>query len=416
MHIAVLGSGVVGLTSAWALRMQGHEVTVIDRQAGPARETSFANGAQVSAGHAEPWAQPGVLKKVLRWLPKEDAPLLFRMRLDPALWRWGLAFIGECRPSRFEKNLHDILALGVYSRQCLQSLRDSLGLHYDEQSGGILNVYEDWNDYRRARAIVERIQSLGYPRQLISLEEALEKEPALRHRAHTWVGATWTPPDETGDAHQFAEALYQHALTQGIAFRWNTHIDEIQCREGRVFGIRFGKEILPVDGAVVALGVHSRALLSPLRIALPLYPAKGYSATLTLLNPAQGPRASVTDEATKMVFTRLGDRLRIAGTAEFNGYSLDLNPARCKALVERGRLLFPGAAQYAEAQFWTGLRPATPSNKPLIGETHIAGLYLNTGHGTLGWTEACGSAMALADLIVGRKPAVNFPFLKSSER
>jgi len=416
MRFAVLGGGVVGVTTAWYLRAAGHAVTLIDRQPGPALETSYANGAQVSAGHAEPWAQPGLWRKLLRWLPREDAPLLFRLRLDPAQWRWSLLFLAECRSDRFQNNLRQILALGTYSRARLRELRQLTGIAYDELDQGILNIYEDRADYARAVEVTRIVRELGYERRPVSLDEALAHEPALAHRRGWLAGATWTPPDETGDAFRFCQSLAAQCARAGVEMRFDTAVHSLEVGGGRLRAVNLqvpgmGPERLPFDACVVALGSYSARLLQPLGIRIPVYPAKGYSATLAMHAPEYGPRSSVTDETSKIVLTRLGDRMRIAGTAEFNGYGLELNAVRCAALVARGTLLFPGAADYAAATFWTGLRPATPSNRPLIGATRVEGLWLNTGHGTLGWTEACGSAHALSLLVDGRVPALAFDFL-----
>jgi D-amino-acid dehydrogenase len=411
MHIAVLGGGVIGVTTAWYLRAAGHRVTLIDRQSEVGCETSFANGAQLSAGHAEPWAQPGAIQKLLKWLPREDAPLLFRLRLDPNQWRWGLSFLNECRPSRFEYNLRQILALGVYSRQQMIALRGNTGIRFDSLSLGILNIYEDRADFARAKEMTSLIRSQGYQRVPIAVDEALLKEPGLSHRRSALVGATWTPPDETGDAYLFCKELAQISAQAGVAFKLGCSVEKIVVRNGQVRGVVFQSQELAVDACVVAMGSYSARLLNSVGLRIPVYPAKGYSATMRIVNAAAAPRASVTDEAHKMVFTRLGNRLRIAGTAEFNGYEMNLNPVRCKALIERARTLFPGAAEYDVPSFWTGLRPATPSNRPLIGPTQIEGLFLNTGHGTLGWTEACGSSHALSMLIDGKQPNVEFDFL-----
>jgi len=424
MHIAVLGGGVIGITTAWYLRAAGHQVTLIDRQPSVGLETSFANGAQLSAGHAEPWAQPGAIKKLIKWLPREDAPLLFRLRLDPAQWRWGLAFLNACRPSRFEYNLRQILALGVYSRQQMMALRAQTGIRFDCLSLGILNVYEDRADFARAEEITALIRSYGYQRAPITLDEALLKEPGLAHRRSSLVGATYTPPDETGDAYLFCCALAKACDQAGVNFALGQSVEKMVVRAGQVRALEIKpiqvdpnilnsseSQEIAIDACVVAMGSYSARLLQSVGLRIPVYPAKGYSATMQIIDDAAAPRASVTDEAYKMVFTRLGNRLRIAGTAEFNGYEMELNPVRCNALIQRAKTLFPGAAEYDHPAFWTGLRPATPSNRPLIGPTQIEGLFLNTGHGTLGWTEACGSSHALSLLIDGKQPNVEFDFL-----
>ena len=433
MRIAVLGGGVVGLTTAWYLNAAGHQVTLVERQPGPALETSFANGAQISAGHAEPWAQPGTWRKLLRWLPREDAPLLFRLRLDPAQWRWGVQFLMECRPQRFQHNLRQILALGVYSRERLRELRKATGIRYEELDLGILNIYGDRQGYQRAVEVTRIVRELGYPRQPIGLDEAIAREPALAHRRKTLAGATWTPPDETGDAYRFSLALAERCAAAGVTFRFGQRITGLDVTGDAVRGVRLhgvapgapaaamaavaigsatsGEDVLACDACVVAMGSHSAQLLRTLGMRINVYPAKGYSATVPLQDADLGPRSSVTDDDHKIVLTRLGERLRVAGTAEFSGYGMALNPSRCANLITQARSLFPGAADYAQARFWTGLRPATPSNRPLIGPTRVAGLYLNTGHGTLGWTEACGSAHALSLLIAGQRPEIDFEFL-----
>lgn len=415
MRILVLGAGVVGTASAWYLAREGHQVTVVDRQPGAGLETSFANGGQISVSHAEPWANPHVLAKVATWIGREDAPLLVRWRLDPDFLRWGLAFLANCLPGRTRDNIRAIVSLALYSRRCLGELRSDLALEYDQLQRGILHLYTDAGEYRRATAASATMRSLGLDRQPVSADGCVAIEPALAGARPLLVGGDFTASDESGDAHRFTLALADRAREAGVLFRTGTSIESLRVAGSRLTGVvvqgEGGGETLAADACVVALGSYSPALLKPLGIRLPVTPAKGYSATLPLAQDSAAPSVSLTDDGYKIVISRLGERLRIAGTAEFNGYNLDLNPVRCQALLRRTRELFPALRPAGEPLFWCGLRPATPSNRPLIGRCRYDNLWLNTGHGTLGWTLACGSAAALSDLIAGRRPEPDFPFL-----
>lgn len=414
MKVLVLGAGVVGTASAWYLAQAGHQVTVVDRQPVAGNETSFANGGQISVSHAEPWANPHVLPRLGKWLGREDAPLLWRWRADPAQFSWGLRFLGECLPGRTRRNMAAIVALSLYSRRRLQQLRAELGLQYDQLERGILHIYTDRQEYAMAVEATAVMRQFGLDRESIDVERCLEIEPALADARHLLVGGDYTISDESGDAHKFTRALAERAQAAGVEFRHNLSIERIAPGGSQIAGILAngdgGPELLTADAYVVALGSYSPLLVKPLGIGLPVYPAKGYSATLKLLNGAPAPSVSLTDDERKLVFSRLGDRLRIAGTAEFNGYNLELNDVRCQALMQRVRQLFPRLEVEGEPEFWCGLRPATPSNVPCIGRTRYSNLWLNTGHGTLGWTMACGSGAALADLISGRRPEPEFPF------
>lgn len=411
----MLGAGVVGTTSAWYLARAGHQVTVVDRQPLAGNETSFANGGQISVSHAEPWANPHVLPRILKWLGREDAPLLWRWRADPAQLAWGLRFLCECLPGRTRRNIAAIVSLALYSRGCLQALRRELDLHYQHLERGILHIYTDAGEYQQAMAAAATMRNFGLDRQPVDVERCLEIEPALADCRQLLVGGDYTPSDESGDAHQFTQALAERARAAGVEFRLETGIDRILEKNGRIAGVAVrhagGAEVLAADAYVLACGSYSPLLAKPLGLTLPVYPAKGYSATLTLAEGSPAPCVSLTDDERKLVFSRFGNRLRIAGTAEFNGYNLELNPVRCQAVVERTRQLFPRLQTLGEPQFWCGLRPATPSNVPLIGATRYPNLWLNTGHGTLGWTMSCGSAALLAELIDGRRPSLDFPFL-----
>ena len=414
MKVLVLGAGVVGTTSAWYLARAGHQVTVIDRQPVPGNETSFANGGQISVSHAEPWANQHMLPRVLKWLGKENAPLLWRWRADPAQLSWGLRFLAECRPDRTRRNIAAIVSLALYSRHQLQALRTELGLHYDHLERGILHIYTEAGEFAHATRTAGVMREFGLDRRTVDADECIAIEPALRDVRHLLVGGDFTASDESGDAHQFTRALAERAQLAGVKFRLDSSVDRIHSENGKVSSVLVsdanGSEQLSADAYVMALGSYSPLLLKPLGIRLPVYPAKGYSATLALADEANAPSVSLTDDERKIVFSRLGKRLRIAGTAEFNGYNLELNTERCAALMERTRTLFPRLETVGEPEFWTGLRPVTPSSQPYIGRTKLSNLWLNTGHGTLGWTLSCGSGAALADLISGRHPEPEFPF------
>ncbi|HEY7904508.1 MAG TPA: D-amino acid dehydrogenase [Casimicrobiaceae bacterium] len=420
MKVLVLGAGVVGTTTAWYLRERGHDVTVIERQSAAALETSFANGGQISVSHVEPWANPAAPLKILRWLSQPDAPLLFRPRLDWQQWRWGAQFLVECLPSRTRRNMLQILAISKYSGEMLRELRASTGLAYDDLQRGILQIYTDRAGYDEAAAAAELVRRYGIARELKTAAECVAIEPALEPRRDWIVGGTYTASDESGDARKFTQGLAALAAARGVIFRYGVTIDAFEAAGRSIAGVatqgagadgQSRREVLAADAYVACLSSYTPRLLGPLGIYVPVYPAKGYSATLPIVDPAAAPTVSVTDDAKKIVFTRLGNRLRVAGTAELSGYKLDLNRVRCEALTRRAREWFDGAIDPSRAEYWTGLRPATPSNVPLIGRTRYPNLYLNTGHGTLGWTMAAGSGKAVADLVSGRKPDIDFHFL-----
>ena len=416
MRVVVLGAGLLGVTSAYFLRQQGHDVTVIDRQATPAAETSFANGGQISVSHAEPWANPGAPLKVLKWLGHEDAPLLFRIRADMRQWLWGLQFLRECTPARTRHNIEQIVRLGTYSRDTLQALRRDIGLTYDERTRGILHFYTSQKEFDGAEAPAAQMRALGCDRRVISADEAVRLEPVLRHIRPQLAGATYTAEDESGDANRFARELVGRCEADGVQFLMSHTVTALRAAAGRIDHVeatdadgRFQR--VRGDAYVLAMGSLSPLYAAPLGIRLPIYPAKGYSVTLPVKDEAMAHQVSLTDDEYKLVFSRLGNRLRIAGTAELNGYDRDLNRVRCEAIVRRTEELFPGAGDTEQAQFWTGLRPATPSNVPIVGRSRLPNLYLNTGHGTLGWTHSCGSGKSIARIVSGLQPEVDFAFV-----
>ena len=415
MKVCVLGAGVVGTTAAWYLMRAGHEVTVVEREPEAGLETSFANGGQISVSHAEPWANPSAPFKVLKWLFKEDAPLLFRLRFDLRQWEWGLRFLFECLPSHTRDNIIQIVRLGLYSRESLQALRAETGIEYDHLERGILHFYTNRQSYDDALAPAKLMREIGCNRVIRAPEECIAIEPALSQMRDRLAGGTYTSEDESGDAHLFTQRLAAMAAERGVTFLYGHHIEALDHAGGAISRVRVtGPEKrtrhIEADAYVLALGSYSPIVARPLGLNLAVYPVKGYSVTMPVLDAAKTPEVSLTDDEYKLVMSRLGDRMRIAGTAELNGYDTALNETRCRAILTRFEACFPGACDASRAQFWTGLRPATPGNVPLIGRTRYPNLFLDTGHGTLGWTHACGSGRALADIVSGRKPEVDFRF------
>ena len=416
MRVVVLGSGIIGISSAWWLKQAGHDVVVIDRRPGAAQETSLANGGQISVSYAEPWANPAAPLKLLKWAFQDSAPLLFRPQLDWRQWAWGLAFLRECLPGRFARNIRAMVRLAEYSRSTLQGMRAELGISYDHLERGILNFYRDQREFESSQQAAGLMRDLGVERRVVTADEVVAIEPALASVRSTLIGGDFTPDDESGDVHLFATRLARHCEAAGVEFRFETSATRLITEGGQVKSV----EIIQPDGSfacvtadayVVAMGSFSPKLLRPLGVPCNVYPAKGYSATFPVVDPAGAPMVSLTDSSHKVVFSRLGDRLRMAGTVELSGYSRALNRTRCEGLTQLARELFPGALDLENVSYWSGLRPATPSNVPLIGRTRIPNLYLNTGHGMLGWTMGVGSGRALADLLDGRKPEPEFPFL-----
>lgn len=435
-HIAVLGAGVVGVTSAWYLRQAGYDVTVIERESAAGMQTSFANGGQISVSHATPWANPSTPMKALKWLLREDAPLLYRLRADKAQLKWAMQFLQECRADRADANLVQMVHLGLYSRDALQQLRADIDIDYEQQTRGIMHFYTNQTEFDAAIAPTKRMQELGCERYVIDINNAISLEPALYPIAHKLKGATYTSRDESGNAHLFTQRLAARCAQAGVKFLYDTEVLALNADAHSARPHVHSMTIRPkgenaqtfsADSYVLALGSYSVALMKPLHIHLPIFPAKGYSATYRVnpRAPHLAPFISLIDDEFKLVTSRLGDKLRVAGTAEFNGYNMDLNATRCAAITRRVQQLFPKGIIANSVQYWTGLRPMTPSNVPLIGRAHrgqvrhgsqntaatFDNLWLNTGHGTLGWTHACGSAKAISLLIQGERPQVDFDFV-----
>ena len=440
MHILVLGAGIIGISTAWHLLERGHTVTVVDRQSDAALETSFANAAQISVSYCEPWANRAAPWKALKWMFDPEAPLLLRPRMDRAQWRWCLEFLGQCNDAAFERNVAQIVALGAYSHQAHQALVRSLGLEFHRLERGIAHFFCDQASFDAAGHAVELMRRHGVQRRLVSREELLQIEPAFRSYAAHISGGTYTPTDESGDARLFTQQLARHCAQQGAQLLFGHEVLSLQASGGAIKSVavracqqRAGGEKDPqnspiqhlrADAVVVACGSYSAPLLRSVGLRVPIYPGKGYSATFALRRPEAAPWVSTIDDAKKIAMSRLGDSLRVAGTIELSGWDLTLDSplaqARCHMLARRIETLLPGVCdtrlphEGGQPQFWAGLRPATPTNIPLIGATPLAGLWLNAGHGTLGWTHGAGSGRALAALMSGDRPALSFRFLGES--
>ena len=416
MKVLVLGAGVVGTTSAWFLSKLGHEVVVVERQPVAGLETSFANAGQISASHAEPWANPGAPMTILKWLGREDAPLLFRLRADASQWAWGLRFLRECLPGRTHHNTLQLLSLGVYSRAVLKDLRKETGICYNYLETGILHLHSEIKSFAKAAGHAQMYSKMGCRIEVLSAQQCIQTEPALAHSKMALAGGTFAPEDESGDAHAFTRAMEDYAIAQGVSFRFGTRVDGFEVENSKLRGVRVRDledrtETITADAYLVCLGSYSPLVLRTLGIHIPVFPVKGYSLTIPIENPDHAPYVSVSHESFKIACTRLGLRLRAAGTAELAGYDTSITASRCESLLGRVKELFPGMGGFDLAQRWAGLRPATPSNVPLIGKTRYPNLFINTGHGTLGWTLACGSGKAIADIISGQEPEVTFGFL-----
>lgn len=406
MKVLVLGSGVIGVTSAWYLAKAGHEVTVLDRQPGPALETSFANAGEISPGYASPWAGPGVPLKAVKWLMMEHGPLKVRPSLDPAMWSWMLKMLRNCTSARYAVNKARMVPIAEYSRDCLRELRASTGIAYDERSAGTLQLFRTQKQLDGIGGDVDVLRRYGVPYEVLDRQGCIAAEPALGRVAEKFVGGLRLPQDETGDCQIFTIKLAEMAAGQ-VEFRYGTEVREILREGGRVTGVRTAAGEIGTDAVVVALGSYSSRLLRSLGIRIPVYPVKGYSLTLPIADASLAPVSTVMDESYKIAITRLGDRIRVGGTAEIAGFDLTLRPSRKAALTHSVTDLFGGGGRIEEATFWCGLRPMTPDGPPVVGAAGPAGLYLNTGHGTLGWTMACGSGRVLADIMSNRTPDID---------
>lgn len=411
MKAVVLGAGVIGVTSAYYLAREGFEVEVVERREGPGLETSFANGGQISANHCEPWAAPGVLWQGIKWLGRVDAPLLYRLRLDPVLWAWTIRFLANSTEQRFWGNVANILRLALFSRSAFKELRSEINIEYDLLQLGILNIYRNQKDFDEALSHARIVRELGCERQILNRKKCIELEPALQNSTDNLVGGTWCPHDESGDAYKFTREIEKKCVKMGVTFRYGINVNGLNTDMWKVKSVisEVGGSTKEIKGDVfvVALGSHTPLLARDMGIKLPIYPVKGYSLTMPITNSLAAPNVSITDDAHKMVFSRLGSRLRAAGTAEFNGYDNHIEKRRAQMTLDVATSIFPGACDETKAEFWTGLRPATPDGVPIIGRGRQENLLLNTGHGTLGWTMAAGSGRIIASLARGLHPEID---------
>ncbi|WP_406867436.1 D-amino acid dehydrogenase [Paraburkholderia fungorum] len=405
MRVVVLGSGVVGVTSAYYLARAGHEVTVIDREAGPALETSFANAGQISPGYASPWAAPGVPLKAVKWMFQKHAPLAIRLDGTQFQLQWMWQMLQNCTSSRYAVNKGRMVRLAEYSRDCLQALRAETGIQYEGRTGGTLQVFRTQQQFDGAAKDIAVLQEANVPYELLSPVELAQAEPALAAVSHKLTGGLRLPGDETGDCQMFTTRLAALAEELGVKFRYNTPIDAFAVAGGRIAGVQCGAELVRADSFVVALGSYSTKFLSGL-VKIPVYPLKGYSITAPIVNEAAAPVSTVLDETYKIAITRFDDRIRVGGMAEIVGFDKSLREARRETLELCVNDLFPGGGDTSKATFWTGLRPMTPDGTPIVGRTPLPNLFLNTGHGTLGWTMSCGSGQLLADVMSGKQPAI----------
>jgi len=405
MRVVILGSGVVGVTSAYYLARAGHEVTVIDREAGPALETSFANAGQISPGYASPWAAPGVPLKAIKWMFEKHAPLAIRLDGTSFQLKWMLQMLQNCTQARYSVNKGRMVRLAEYSRDCLQALRADTGINYEGRTGGTLQVFRTQQQLDGAAKDIAVLRDANVPFELLTPAELHNAEPALAAVSHKLTGGLRLPNDETGDCQKFTTRLAAMAEQLGVKFRYNTPIDALAVSGGRIAGVQCGGETIRGDSYVVALGSYSTKLLGSL-VDIPVYPLKGYSITAPIANESAAPVSTVLDETYKIAITRFDDRIRVGGMAEIVGFDKSLSQARRETLEMCVNDLFPGGGDTAKASFWTGLRPMTPDGTPIVGRTPLPNLFLNTGHGTLGWTMSCGSGQLLADLMSGKQPAI----------
>ena len=407
MKIVVLGSGVVGVTTAYYLARAGHEVEVIDRREAPALETSFANAGEVSPGYSSPWAAPGIPLKAIKWMFQQHAPLVIRPTLDPRMWAWMAKMLANCTSERYAVNKARMVRVAEYSRDILKDLRAETGIVYDERTRGTLEVFRTQKQIDSIAKDLAVLESFGVGYEMLDRAGCVAAEPALGRVSEKIVGGLRLPGDETGDCFLFTQRLAELSREIGVTYRFGVDILSLSTSGERVTGALTSEGEVSADAVVVALGSYSPRLLAPLGLSVPVYPVKGYSLTLPIVDAAAAPVSTVMDEAHKVAITRLGDRIRVAGMAEICGFDLALRDKRRATIAHVVSDLFPGGGDLEASEFWCGLRPMTPDGTPVIGGTARPGLYLNTGHGTLGWTMACGSARLLADIVSNRAPDIS---------
>ncbi|MFC3854026.1 D-amino acid dehydrogenase [Salinispirillum marinum] len=407
MRILILGSGIIGVTSAWYLAKAGHEVTVIDRQDAPALETSFANAGQISPGYSAPWAAPGVPIKAIKWLLQDLAPLRVTPQLDTFQWQWMAHMLANCTHKAYAINKARMLRVAEYSRDCFIQLRQDTGIAYDNEAKGLIQLFRTQKQLDASAKDIKVLEACNVRYERLNVAEILRHEPGLQAAKDNLVGGLRLPGDETGDCFKFTQTLAESCEALGVQFLFNTAVDGLVQDGDAITGVRTGTETLHADRVLVALGSFSRHLLKPLGFNLPIYPVKGYSLTMPVADATHTPTSTVMDETYKIALTRLGDRIRVGGTAELSGYNTHLPENRKANINHVVQDLFPGGGDLQQAEYWTGLRPMTPDGTPIIGPTRLRNLFLNTGHGTLGWTMSLGSAKLVADLMTGRRPEID---------
>jgi len=407
MRVLVLGSGVIGVASAYYLAAQGAQVTVLDRQSGPAEETSFANAGQISPGYSTPWAAPGIPFKAVKWMFQHHAPLA--INLDGSLWQlnWMAQMLKNCNPASYSINKERMTRVAEYSRDCLRQLRQDTGIHYEHRSKGTLQVFRSEAQLDMVQRDIAVLQACGVSHQLlVGAEQLAQVEPALAYAQDKLVGGLHLPNDETGDCYLFTNALAGVAQEMGVEFKFNQNVERLITQGDEIKGVVVNGEVLTADKYVLAFGSYSRDFLKPLQLDLPVYPVKGYSLTVPIMDEKFAPQSTVLDETYKIAMTRFDRRIRVGGMAELSGFNRELNTDRRATLEMVTQELFPGG-DLSQAQFWTGLRPMTPDSTPIIGATRFSNLFLNTGHGTLGWTMACGSGKLISDLVMNHQPDIS---------
>ncbi|NUF28939.1 D-amino acid dehydrogenase [Acinetobacter oleivorans] len=406
MRVIVLGSGVIGVASAYYLAQQGAEVTVLDRQAGPAEETSFGNAGQISPGYSTPWAAPGIPFKAVKWMFQHHAPLA--INLDGSMWQlqWMAQMLKNCNPQSYAVNKERMMRVAEYSRDCLRELRKDTGINYENRAKGTLQLFRKEAQMEAVQRDISVLQECGVSYELLNGNELGRVEPALANAQDKLVGGLHLPNDETGDCYLFTNALAQIAKELGVNFQFNQNVEKLIVEGDEIKGVQVNGKVLTADRYVLAFGSYSRDFLKPLDLQLPVYPVKGYSLTIPIVDPAFAPQSTVLDETYKIAITRFDQRIRVGGMAELSGFNLGLNEDRRATLQMVTQDLFPGG-DMAQASFWTGLRPMTPDSTPIIGATRFKNLFLNTGHGTLGWTMACGSGKLISDIVLNHKTEIS---------
>lgn len=407
MHIYVLGSGVVGTTTAYYLAKKGFEVTVIDRQEGPALETSFANAGQISPGYASPWAAPGVPVKAIKWMLQKHSPLIMKLTSDLSQYRWVWQLIQNCNEKSYAVNKERMVRMSEYSRDCIDQLREETGIYYEGRQKGTIQLFRKQQQLDAVGKDIKVLEEMGTPYEVLDRQGILQYEPGLSGNIHEFVGALRLPNDETGDCFLFTNRLADMAKELGVKFRFNHSIDRFEYQNGEIKGVWINGQLETADAYVVSLGSYTTAMLKPIGIDVPIYPLKGFSLTMPIADESKAPQSTVLDESYKVAITRFDDRIRMGGMAGVNGFDLSLKQKYRDTLNEVFNHVFPGAGNLAESTFWTGLRPATPDGTPIVGKTRYSNLWINSGHGTLGWTMGCGSARYIADLMAGETPEIS---------